>query len=402
MEEFLFPPLPRRVKVPFSIPYWNLPKIIGIIFEKNLEAKTKELLSSIGLNNTCLVDSGTSGLFLILKEIGITKGDEIILPSFVCKSVSNTILSAKGTPVLVDIDDDFNISPKSVSKSITKNTKAVIAVHQYGKMCKIQKLRSICKSNGIILIEDSAVPIGIKYKERFVGTFGDYSLVSFNMGKTIVSFGGGLVNCNIKKSFDCRSVLRGRIKNILFFLTNIYYKRFFINAYSLLIKLGIKKRLENICELYENINKSEVTIVPRKINRLQLATTLFQLRNIKRILSKQARIAEIYRKKLSNIKEITLPINNAHSFTYFPIAVKNRYRLAKWLSENGIETQWTFYPLHLQTKFAKYAKGIILKNTDQLWKKELSLPIHAKMTVEQAEFVCKKIGEFYKNGKVSG
>ncbi|PIN81796.1 hypothetical protein COV13_00190 [Candidatus Woesearchaeota archaeon CG10_big_fil_rev_8_21_14_0_10_32_9] len=397
----LFPPLPNRIKVIFTKSYWNFLKISAIYLERNLDVKFADLLkTSCGIHNPVFLDSASSAIVLALNDIDLSKGDEVIIPSFVCKAVIHSVLVAGGTPVFADIGKDFNLSSDSVKKAISSKTKAVIAVHQYGKLCRIDEIKKLCVDKKIFLIEDAAVPIGLKHKNLPVGSFGDYSVFSFNMGKTIVSMGGGILVSN-KKEFNLPQ-LRNKlaIKKYVFFLTNIYFKKFFVVFFIPLSKLGIIKREENIKELYSKTNLQKISIKPSKMHRLQKALTVFQLRNLENINESTQLIAKTYIQELKTVKQIELPNSSGNQFTIFPIKTNDRYSLSVFLSKHGIETQWTFYPLHLQNKFSKYSKkSVSLKNTELLWKQELSLPIGPTMTKKQAEYVCKKIKEFYTDEK---
>lgn len=410
--DVLFPPLPPRIKVEFSRPFWNIMSILGLYLTPNLDKRLHVEFKKIYPDDKIIfVDSATSGIYLILKELDVSKKDEIIIPSYVCKAVINAVLEAGATPVFVDISDDFNMDPKDIVKKITSKTRAIIAVHQYGKLCQIKEIRKICKNynkkHKIILIEDTAVPIGIQSGDVQSGLFGDYSVFSFNMGKTIVSFGGGAVLS--KSTFNLNNLnniskKRGKhmLRRYLFFLTNIYYKKFFSMPFNLLRELGFAHREENIQQLYEKSNARPVKIVPTTMTRLQKAATLHQLRNIDIITKNLKRIAGIYDTLLKNIKEIRLPDSKFNQYTYYAIKISDgsddssRYELATFLSKVGIETQWTFYPLHLQSKYSRYyTKNDSLKNTNLLWKRELSLPIGPKMSEKKARFVANQISEFY-------
>lgn len=393
-----FPELPWLIRVPFTKPYWNIGKSIILSTKTESEQELLGLLEKkAGINNAQLIDSATSGLAEALRQIKAGKKDEIIIPSFVCRSVINAILSQKCTPVLADVDPDFNISPKSVEKLITKKTKAIIAVHQYGKTCRIDVLRKLCSYNKITLIEDSAIPLGIKHKGIPVGCWGDYSVISFNSGKTIVGGGGALY---IDNKHNNKIKFQGTAKgNFLRLLVTIYWKPFLAPIYKLLYSLRILKRENNIPRFYENNKPDLKKKMPKKMNKLQLSLILHQLKNFEKLTAGLNAVAETYYSNLANLREISLPNPTGNQFTLFPVQVPDRYSLAEDLRKKGIETQWTFYPIHLQKSYAgKFKKGP-LKETDILWKKELSLPIYPKMGTKKAMFVVKQIKRYYRDVK---
>ncbi len=395
-EEEFFPSLPFILKVPFSSAAFSLLKTVTCYFYLDLEYRLLAELKKFGINDPTLVDSGTSALFLALKSLNLKSDDEVIIPSFVCKSVANAVLANGAIPVFADIDEDFNISVKSIETVITSKTRVVIGVHQYGKMFDVDSIKILCDTKKIIFIEDSAIPIGIIHSNKFVGSFGDVGIYSFNIGKTLVGFGGGvLINC--EKNF----LLKKRkltLSQIFSFLTAVHYKKLFNIPYSLAIKFGLLKREQNIIDLYEKTNKKNFEIRAYKMSRLQMAAVFYQIKNLSKILENHRKIANVYMKELTDIREIKLPDGHDNVFTLFPITTNYRYQLAEYLSKNGIETQWTFFPLHLQSKFSIYAKEK-LENSEALWKKELSLPIGSKMKEDGTLYVCRKIKEFFNKTK---
>jgi perosamine synthetase len=393
---------------------WNLFLVKMIYVLPGLKRKFNSLLSEkCGINHAQPLDSATSALFLILEKIRKTRHgsknkdverDEVIIPSFVCKAVVNAVLAAGCRPVLADIGEDFNISPASVARLISGRTLAVIAVHQYGKACRIDELKEICMKNNVALIEDSAIPIGVMYRKKLVGSWGDYAVFSFNMGKTVVSTGGGLLVDNTRRKPDFPEAAarlgRGRSR-LFFFLTNIYWKKQLAPLYGLLRRAGAVRREENIGVLYERTNQRDVgiipSIIPRRITRLQMAFTVYQLQRLEKVNASLKSAANTYLSGLGNLKDVALPDRAGNQFPLFPIRTKERYGLSVFLAGDGIETQWTFYPLHEQDKFREYASGK-LPNTDRLWRMELSLPIYPGMRKKDAEYVCEKVREYYERG----
>ena len=101
------------------------------------------------------VSNATSALHLSLMSLGIKEGDEVIVPDLTFIATANSVLMVNATPVLVDVNlDDGNISTKSIEKSITKKTKAIIPVHLYGKSCDMYNINKIAKKNNLYIVED--------------------------------------------------------------------------------------------------------------------------------------------------------------------------------------------------------------------------------------------------------
>ncbi|MFA4932791.1 MAG: DegT/DnrJ/EryC1/StrS aminotransferase family protein, partial [Caldisericia bacterium] len=156
-------------------------------YVKRFEANLSEF---VGVKGGVATNSGTSALHLALLALEVGKGDEIILPSYVCTALLNAINYVGATPVLVDIEpDSFNLDAKRVKESLTEKTKAIIVPHLFGLPADMEELQSF----GIPLIEDCAQALGATYKGKQAGSFGALSIFSFYATKVIASGEGGMV-----------------------------------------------------------------------------------------------------------------------------------------------------------------------------------------------------------------
>lgn len=140
--------------------------------------------------------SGFSALYIIMLLENIGEGDEVILSSYSCPSALNSVLLAKGTPVLCGIDDTGCLDAVALKKTINPNTKMVILNHYGGFACELQTILRICREYNIIVVEDCATAIGSMYHEQLLGTFGDYAIISFNDKKDVTSGEGGALIIN--------------------------------------------------------------------------------------------------------------------------------------------------------------------------------------------------------------
>ncbi|MBN2095307.1 MAG: DegT/DnrJ/EryC1/StrS family aminotransferase [Candidatus Aenigmarchaeota archaeon] len=159
----------------------------------------KELSRYIGSLGGVAVNSGTNALFLSLKALGIKKGDEVILPSYVCASVLSAINLAGARPVLADIEEEgYNISPDSVESKITSKTKAVIVPHMFGSPARIDKFLKL----KVPIIEDCAQSVGGEFKGKKIGSFGKLSIFSFYATKVFTTGQGGMVTTHSKEILE--------------------------------------------------------------------------------------------------------------------------------------------------------------------------------------------------------
>jgi dTDP-4-amino-4,6-dideoxygalactose transaminase len=140
------------------------------------------------------VNRGRTALAVALEAFGSMRPGrgEIIVPAYICPSVTDTVRSCGFQPVPADIGPDLNIAPDAIRSAVTDRTLAVIAAHMYACPVRIAEVEALCRALGIFLVDDAAQVIGVDSEERPLGTFGDAGLVSFSQSKTIVA---GAYNC---------------------------------------------------------------------------------------------------------------------------------------------------------------------------------------------------------------
>ena len=175
------------------------PKVLE--FEKNFRNYKKSQYSAGFF-------SCTSSLFLALKVLGVTQGDEVITTSMTFCSTVNCIINCGAKPVLCDIDfDSKNISPEEIEKKITTKTKAIIPVHFAGYPCEMDRIMKIARKYKIFVIEDCAHAIESKFNNQHCGTFGDIGCFSFYATKNIAIGEGGMAISNNQELISKMSVL---------------------------------------------------------------------------------------------------------------------------------------------------------------------------------------------------
>jgi len=157
----------------------------------------------IGAKKAVSTQSGTAALHIALYELGIGKGDEVIVPDLTFIATINPILYVGATPVIVDVSTKtWNIEAEEIEKAITKKTKALIPVHLYGNPCNLDEIIEIAKEYNLFVIEDATESLGASYKGRQTGTFGDFGCFSFNGNKLITTGGGGMIATNDEKQTE--------------------------------------------------------------------------------------------------------------------------------------------------------------------------------------------------------
>lgn len=142
------------------------------------------------------VSSGTAGLKVALKALGVGVGDEVITQAFNFIATVEAIRDCGATPIMTNIDDSLNMDPTDLKEKITSKTKAIIIVHMLGNSADMDRLMQIANENGIKVIEDNCESPGATWNDKLLGTIGDIGVFSFDMGKMITCGEGGMVITN--------------------------------------------------------------------------------------------------------------------------------------------------------------------------------------------------------------
>lgn len=162
----------------------------------------QEFAKRMQVKYTLGVTSGTAALQCAMAALGIGPGDEVILPAWTWHSCFNAIVLAGALPVFAEIDESFNLDPTDFEKKITPQTKAVMAVHLQGCPADLERILPIARKHNIKVVEDCAQSVGASYKGRPVGSYGDISIYSLQLNKTITAGEGGAVATNDPVLFE--------------------------------------------------------------------------------------------------------------------------------------------------------------------------------------------------------
>jgi len=187
----------RTQFLPFHVPDIGEDEIQGVV--ETLRSgwlttgpKTKqfeeEFAHYVGSQYAVAVNSCTAALHLALEAVGVTTGDEVILPTMTFAATAEVVRYLNATPVLVDCHPDtLNIDPTQIERAVTPKTKAIIPVHFAGHPCEMETILEIAKAHKLTVIEDAAHALPTRVQGKMVGTIGDISCFSFYATKTITS-----------------------------------------------------------------------------------------------------------------------------------------------------------------------------------------------------------------------
>lgn len=169
---------------------------------EKVEAFEQAFVDTLGTGSAVAVSSGTAALHLSLLALGIGKGDEIIIPSFVCSALLNAVHYVGATPILADIGPNtYNLDPEDVERRITSSTRAIILPHTFGEVANLDRFLKM----GVTIIENCAQAVGARYHGRCAGTFGIISMFSFYATKVITTGEGGMV---LSEAEDLLAIVR--------------------------------------------------------------------------------------------------------------------------------------------------------------------------------------------------
>ena len=163
-----------------------------------VQALENEWNEYYGIRYSVSVNSATSGLYMAIGALGIGYGDEVIVSPYTMTACAVAPMIYGAIPVFADVDNMGSLDPKSIKSLITKRTKAILVVHQFGIPAQMDEIMKIANEHNIKVIEDCAQAHGAKYKGQYVGTIGDIGVFSMNVNKTIQSGEGGVCTTNDK------------------------------------------------------------------------------------------------------------------------------------------------------------------------------------------------------------
>ena len=315
--------------------------------------------------------SGTAGMHLIFKALGISKGDEVITPSMTFVSTVNQIVMAGAKPVFADIDyGTLLIDPAGVERLITKRTKAIIPVHFAGAPADMDPIEEA--AGKIPIIEDAAHAIGTSYKGRHIGCR-NLAVFSFHHIKNITTGEGGMVTGN-------DGDLMKRLRLLKFHgIERDAWKRY-------------GKASDPSYDITEPGFKYNMTDI-------QAALGVVQMKKLVEINEKRARIAGKYIEALSPLSGIDLPASPAydhvHSWHLFVVKLRSvdRRRFMEALAEHNIGYGLHFPACHTLSYVKKICGQVHLPATEEAADRILSLPLYPGMDESQVQRVIDVVGK---------
>ncbi|GAA0796559.1 DegT/DnrJ/EryC1/StrS family aminotransferase [Faecalicatena orotica] len=339
------------------------------VFESNWfitgkeDAKFEQAFAEYQNRKYCIgCGNGLDAMMLSLKALGISTGDEVIIPSNTFIATALAVSYTGATPIFVEPRiETYNINPELIEERVTSKTKAVIAVHLYGQPAEMDKICNIVKKHNLFLIEDCAQAHGAIYRGTKIGRFGISAAFSFYPGKNLGALGdaGAVVTDDENLAETIRA----------------------LSNYG---------SIEKYNHIYQGNNS--------RLDEVQAALLYIKLKYLDKWNKERQRIARRYLTEIKNSKVLLPKIIDEveHVWHIFAIRCRDRDRLEQYLEERGIGTNKHYpIPLHLQKA---YQDLNIPKGTypiaEEISATELSIPMYYGMTDEEIRYVIDSINEF--------
>lgn len=329
-----------------------------------------------------LTHSCTAALEMCAILLDISAGDEVIMPSFTFVSTANAFVLRGGVPVFVDIKPDtLNIDENLIEEAITSRTKAICVVHYAGVACEMDKIMNIAKKHNLFVIEDSAQALGSFYREKPLGTIGDFGCFSFHETKNIISGEGGALIINNEKFVPRAEIIREKGTNRSGFFRGEVDKYTWVDIGS--------------------------SFLPSDLISAYLYS---QLENLDKINNKRMEIWTYYNKLFEKyelegfVKRPFIPngcSHNAHMYYLLFNNFEQRTSFIQFMKKNDIDPVFHYIPLHSSPAGLKYGKiSGRMDVTNNISDTLVRLPMYYNLRSEDLDIINQVVEKYFKKGLV--
>jgi len=322
----------------------------------------------VGTRYAAGVSSGTSGLHLCLRAMGIGPGDEVITTPFSFIASSNCVMFDGAKPVFVDIDPEtWNIDPARIPAAVTDRTRVILPVDVFGQPVDMDAVLETANRHKLPVLEDSCEALGASYKHRRAGALGDAGVFGFYPNKQVTTGEGGMVVANDEHIHQMVVSLRNQGRDTQ-------------GGWLAHARLGYNFR----------------------ISEINCALGIAQMKRIDEILAKRDRVAGYYLKRLRDEPRVCLQkIHPDCRISWFVLVVRlddrytraDRDRMLDELRSQGIQCSNYFPPIHLQPFYQEqfgYKSGDF-PICEALSDRTVALPFHGLLTEQEVDTVCKAL-----------
>lgn len=335
-----------------------------------LEART-------GSAKALLTTSCTDALEMAAVLCGVGAGDEVIMPSYTFPSTADAFVMRGATVVFVDIrPDTMNMDEEKIEAAITDRTKVIAPVHYAGVGCEMDRIMQLARAYGLMVVEDAAQGVMSAYKDKPLGTFGNFGCFSFHETKNYSMGEGGAILIRDEAATERAEIIREKGTDRSKFLRGQVDKYTWVDCGSSYLPSEL-----NAAYLYAQLNKADM------INNARLASW-------ERYYSNLSGLAEKGRIVLPTIPDYCK--HNAHMFYIKAKDIEERTALAAFLKENGVTAIFHYIPLHSSPagrKFGRFSGEDVYttKESERL----LRLPMYYGLADADVDMICELVERFY-------
>jgi len=332
-----------------------------------------EFAERIGARHALAVSSGTAALQLALEAVGVTAGDEVLVPTMTFAATAEVVIHSGAKPVLMDCrPDTLNMDAGEIERKLTSRTKAVVPVHYGGQPCDMERILETARSHSLRVVEDAAHALPARYGDSIVGTIGDATCFSFYANKTITTGEGGMVSTD-----DDALAERMRIMS-LHGISKDAWKRFSAEGswYYEILGPGYKSNMTDIAA----------------------SLGIHQLARCDQFWESRRRCAQLYDAGFADVAELKVPyveLNVQHAWHLYVIQLElerlriDRNQFIEELGQAGIGTSVHYLPLHMHPY---YRETFGYKPEDfpvakRAYERTISLPIYPELDDSEAKYV---------------
>ena len=331
---------------------------------ENVNEFEKAVGTFLGQGHPVALSAGTAALHLAMLLAGVKAGDKVFCQSLTFAASCNPVRYVGAEPVFIDSEyGTWNMDPDALELAFARYGKpaAVVVVHLYGVPARMEKIREICRSHGVVLIEDAAEALGSVYRGQPCGTFGEFGILSFNGNKIITTSGGGMLIC--RQEEDARHALK---------LATQAREPFPWYQHT---EIGYNYRLSNVSA---GIGRGQMQVLPLRVRQKR----------------------EIFERYVRNLAGLPLRFQpepeGSESNRWLTAVLLDRdcgvtpAQLLEALNGENMEGRHLWKPMHLQPVFADCAYVTAGKESvcDDLFARGLCLPSDTKMAPEDVDRVC--------------
>lgn len=336
----------------------------------------------VGAKYAVAIANGTAALHAACFAAGIGEGDEVITTPLTFVASANCVLYLGGRPVFADVDArTYNIDPEDIRRKITNRTKAIIPVHLAGQPCDMDEIHKIAKEYHLIVIEDGAHALGSLYKGKKIGTLSDMTTFSFHPVKPLTTGEGGMIVTNQEE---------------------LYQKLILFRSHGITRDSNLLTRNEGSW-FYQQLDLG----YNYRITDIQCALGCSQMKKLDRFLLRRRELARRYDEAFQDCPQIITPYqlpqtDSGYHLYIIQVAGCDRKQVFDALREKGIGVNVHYIPVYYHPYYRKHGyQETCCPNAERLYEHFISIPLHARLTDGEQEYIIRTLKETVENCKTT-